>query len=77
METPKQFDEKQLDDAPLGLDNSESAFWAQGYNTALEETNAKELLEALIRLKEMAWSDGVDSLEVYEICKSAINKATK
>lgn len=44
---PEAFERKGFDDAPVQHDNSHSYVWADGYNSALEATGAKELWEAL------------------------------
>lgn len=49
--------------------------WACGYNTCLEQTNAKELYEALIRVKVLGAFHS-DS-EIGRIINAALSKATE
>lgn len=82
MET-KYFEEKNMDDAPLELDNGGASNWANGYNSCLEKTNAKELLEALIEAKiqieylHSKFKETGSGNMVLNMIENAINKATK
>lgn len=48
----KNFHEKTMDEAPLGIGNAEASYWASGYNACLEATNAAGLYEALIEAEK-------------------------
>jgi len=75
--TPPHFQERNPMEAPLGLNNSESSAWTSGYNTALENTNAIELLEALMELSELVKNAGHDLWLEHSGSNNAIKKATE
>jgi hypothetical protein len=75
----KKIEEKNIDDAPLGCSNSEASYWTSGYNSALENTNAKELLEALESTKVLnlhLYEEGTIGHRVYNKITNAL-KNTK
>lgn len=75
------FKEKNFLDAPIGLGSDESAAWSRGYNEALERTNAKNILSALVNLLEGAEFDPhIENGERFgysEETKALIEKAKK
>lgn len=71
-----------MDSAPVEYNNAEASCWAHGYNTALEKTNAPQLLDALIKvIKERKKQDRLHrpiiSHELEREISSLIKKATE
>ncbi len=46
----------------------------EGYLKALEETNVKELYEALEKIKRLSAKEGIVTGHFYEIAEQALNK---
>lgn len=74
------FTEVTSEDAPYGLNVSESVFWALGYNTCLERTNAAELLQCLNDMVDYYFLekqlDDEELIDMEQRCFNAIKKAT-
>lgn len=78
MSDLKQFEEKYFGDAPESKKKAgvgASINWADGYNDCLSQTNAKELYEALMRVKVLGVFHS-DS-EIGRIINAALSKATE
>lgn len=74
MEIPNHFEKKSRNDVHFG---EHTSAYINGYNEALEKTNAKELLNTLIKVYKSKIETGKIDSEHVLLMINAITKATE